>query len=63
VSLKIVIESGESEEEESYPCPNCGCECESDDKYCCQCGKKLPVAKGVPMQARMKAMNGMMEAE
>ncbi len=62
MSLKIVIESGESEEE-SYPCPNCGCECESDDKYCCQCGKKLPVAKGVPMQARMKAMNGMMEAE
>lgn len=62
MTLKIIIES-EGSEEESYPCPNCGCECESDDKYCCQCGKKLPVAKDVPMQARMKAMNGMMEAE
>ena len=58
MTLKIVIESEDSEEE-SCCCPSCGAECESDDKYCCQCGKKLPVQQSSQVAARAKAMNSM----
>ena len=56
--LKIVIESEDSEEE-SYPCPKCGEDCEMDDKYCCQCGAKMPLKQEGPAAARMAAMKNM----
>lgn len=63
MTLKIVIEQEDSESEDSCECPSCGAECDSTDKYCCDCGKKLPVAQSPQVSARLKAMNGMMEAE
>lgn len=42
-ALKLILEmGGEGESEDSVECPKCGAECESDDKFCCDCGAKLP---------------------
>lgn len=59
MTLRIVIEQEDSSEEYSCECPSCGAECEMDDKYCCQCGKKMPVQQSAQVSARMKAMNNM----
>lgn len=61
-ALKLILEmGGEGESEDSVECPKCGCMCESEDKYCCECGAKLPAPEKVKAGARMKAMQGMME--
>jgi len=58
MGLKIVIEQedSESEMEDSCECPKCGAECESEDKFCCECGAKLPTSPKVAAGARMGAM-------
>jgi len=61
-ALKLILEmGGEGESEDSCECPKCGAECESEDKYCCDCGAKLPAPEKAKAGARMKAMQGMME--
>lgn len=64
MSLKIIIESEvEEKSEDSVECPKCGCECEAEDKFCCDCGTKLPAPKGAMAGARMSAMQKMMGEE
>jgi predicted amidophosphoribosyltransferase len=59
MGLKIVIEQEDSESEDYCTCPKCGAECESEDKYCCECGAKLPVVQQGKASARLSAMKGM----
>lgn len=62
MGLKIVIEQ-EDESEDCVECDKCGTECEADDKFCEECGAKLPASptamKGARMGAMQKAMSGM----
>lgn len=61
MGLKIIVEQEESESEDEYPCPKCGAECEAEDKFCCECGAKLPakVSNEARMGAMKKAMSDM----
>lgn len=56
MGLKIVIEQEDSESEDSCECPKCGAECETEDKFCCECGAKLPPPAKAMAGARMGAM-------
>lgn len=57
MSLKIVIEQEDSESEDMCECPKCGAECESEDKFCCECGAKLPAPAKAMAGARMNSMS------
>ena len=62
MGLKIVIEE-EDGEDECITCPKCGEDCEADDKFCSECGAKLPTSPAVTASARMGAMQKAMAAE
>lgn len=53
MGLKIIIEN-EVESEPEQPCPNCGEMQEMNDKYCCECGAKMPQPK---ISARLGTLN------
>jgi predicted amidophosphoribosyltransferase len=46
-------------EEDSCECPKCGAACESDDKFCCDCGAKLPAPAAAVASARKGALSKM----
>jgi len=49
----------DQEEEDCCECPKCGAECEADDKFCCDCGAKLPAPKAAVADARKGALSKM----
>lgn len=56
-ALKLILEmGGESESEDSVECPKCGSMQEAEDKYCCDCGCKMPA----PEKAVASARKGML---
>ena len=56
-ALKLILEmGGENESEDSVECPKCGSMQEAEDKYCCDCGAKLPA----PEKAVASARKGML---
>lgn len=59
MGLRITIENESDSSEECSPCAKCGAELEMDDKYCCDCGTKVPIASATPAKARLTAMNKM----
>jgi hypothetical protein len=62
-ALKLILEmGGESESEGSVECPKCGAECESDDKFCCDCGAKLPAPTAAVAKVRSSMLKGMAAA-
>jgi transposase len=59
-ALKLILEmGGESESEDSVECPKCGCMCDSEDKYCCECGAKMPAPAKAVAAARKGALSKM----
>jgi hypothetical protein len=59
-ALKLILEmGGESESEDSVECPKCGAMCESEDKYCCECGAKMPAPAKAVAGARKAALSKM----
>ena len=59
-ALKLILEmGGESESEDSVECPKCGAECESEDKYCCECGAKMPAPEKAVASARKDVLKKM----
>lgn len=62
-ALKLILEMGKEEPEETVECPKCGCMCEEDDMYCHECGTKLPAPEKAMKGARMDAMKKMMSEE
>lgn len=56
VSVEIEVED---ESEDSCECPKCGAECEEEDKFCCECGTKLPAPKAAVAGARKAALSKM----
>ena len=55
MGLKIIIEN-ESDESPEQPCPKCGEMQDMDDKYCCECGCKMPQPK---ISARLGTLSKM----
>lgn len=61
-ALKLILEmGGESESEESVECPKCGCECDAEDKFCCECGAKMPAPEKAVAAARKGMLSKMAE--
>lgn len=59
-ALKLILEmGGESESEDSVECPKCGSMQESEDKYCCDCGAKMPAPAKAVAEARKGALSKM----
>lgn len=59
-ALKLILEmGGESESEDSVECPKCGAMQESEDKYCCECGAKMPAPAKAVASARKDALKKM----
>jgi len=59
-ALKLILEmGGEGESEDSVECPKCGAMCESEDKYCCECGAKMPAPAKAVASARKGALSKM----
>lgn len=59
-ALKLILEmGGESESEDSVECPKCGSMQESEDKYCCECGAKMPAPAKAVAEARKGALSKM----
>lgn len=60
-AVKILLElGGESESEDTAECPKCGAMHEAEDKYCCDCGAKMPAPAKAVAAARKTAMSKMM---
>lgn len=62
-AVKVLLEIGGESEEASVECPKCGCMQEAEDKYCCECGAKMPAPAKAVAEARKTAMSKMMEEE
>jgi hypothetical protein len=59
-ALKLILEmGGESESEGSVECPKCGSMQEAEDKYCCDCGAKMPAPAKAVASARKDALSKM----
>lgn len=62
-ALKLILEMGgmenESESEGSVECPKCGSMQEAEDKYCCDCGAKMPAPAKAVASARKDALSKM----
>lgn len=62
-AVKLILEMGGEESEDSVECPKCGCMQEAEDKYCCECGAKMPPPTKAVASARKDALSKMMEEE
>ena len=60
MSFSLEIEF--DKEEETVECPKCGAECEVDDKFCCDCGAKMPAPAKAVADARKGALSKMASA-
>lgn len=63
MGLKIIIEQESEGPEDCVECPKCGAECEAEDKFCCECGAKMPAPAKAMAGARMNALSKAMNAE
>ena len=63
-ALKLILEmGGESESEDSVECPKCGSMQEAEDKFCCDCGAKMPAPKKAVAGARKDMLSKMAEED
>lgn len=63
-ALKLILEmGGESKSEDSVECPKCGSMQEAEDKFCCDCGAKMPAPKKAVASARKDMLSKMAEED